>query len=286
MGRRRKKDNGYLRDGFVQSKLPHDNRSVHTKSKGFGQIKKKLLLRRKKRRDWYSSRSSRARKSLFRTAATGGFLIVAAALFLVAARPHIEKQLEEIAFFQVDEIAFFGTRLVSREVIRQTAGIIPHQTSLFGFDEDAVEERLQKLDWIASVSVEKDWPSTIEISIKENQPVALLHSAHSVDGQLRYIDHKGKPFMTVSPGADIDFPVITGLTDIADSSLRKKALDEVLTLLTGVQRRKSAFLPAQLVSEIHVKADGEMVVYLVEYPFPIFLEMVTLSRKSGIWSMC
>ena len=202
---------------------------------------------------------------------TGGTIVVILfSVLLFVARPYVEKKLESIAFFQVEDIIFVGTRIVSSEALREAAGIIPHQTSLFGFDEKLVEAKLKKLDWIASVEVKKDWPSTIEITVQENEPVALLHSAHSVDGQLRYIDSNGKPFMTVSPGSDVDFTVITGLTDIQDNELRTRALDDVLTLLARVRRIQSAFLPAQLVSEVHVNSKGEMVVYLVEYPFPIF----------------
>jgi len=73
----------------------------------------------------------------------------------------------------------------------------------------------------------------------------------------------------VRPGADVDFPVVTGLAEIGDQGLKSKALAEVLTFLDKV-RSNDPHLPAQSVSELHITKAGEMVVFLVEYPFPIF----------------
>jgi len=117
--------------------------------------------------------------------------------------------------------------------------------------------------------VKRNWPSTVEIEIRENVPVALLHTMSAERDQLYYIDKKGTSFMPVSVGANLDFPVITGLAEITDPSLKKKALTEVLLFLQKV-RRNDPHLPVQSVSEVHVDSHGELVVYLVEYPFPIF----------------
>ena len=76
-------------------------------------------------------------------------------------------------------------------------------------------------------------------------------------------------FLPVEPGDDIDFPVITGWSDIKNTEIKEQALSEVLIFLRKL-RVNNPHLPAQSVSEIHVNQSGEMVVYLVEYPFPIF----------------
>ena len=75
--------------------------------------------------------------------------------------------------------------------------------------------------------------------------------------------------MPVPIGANLDFPVITGLAEIDIPALKKKALAEILLFLQKVGIN-DPHLPAQSVSEVHVNPIGELVVYLVEYPFPIF----------------
>ena len=85
--------------------------------------------------------------------------------------------------------------------------------------------------------------------------MALLHSTQPNEPQLQYIDRKGQPFLGVKPGADIDFPVITGLSDIDDPTVREKALAEALVFLKKVNSN-NPYLPAQSVSEIHLARDG------------------------------
>lgn len=179
------------------------------------------------------------------------------------------SNIQSLPFFKVSQVVFSGNSTISEGKLREASRIIPHQTSLIGLDCDQVEAWLGTVPWVARAVVKKNWPSTVEISIVENVPVALLHSEKEKGTQLQYIDRQGMPFLQVMPGADIDFPVITGLTEIDEPIVRKKALAEVLLFLKNINGN-DPYLPAQSVSEIHVNRDGEMVVYLVDYPFPIF----------------
>jgi len=275
----RKGENGYLRDNFVQSKLPRENKTLRKCSQTLEAVKRKLAAKPKSHRHVYSTRASRTRRTSLRRILAALVVVATATGLLVAAKPYLGDKLRDIAFFHVETIEVTGNRFVSKEVIRDAADIIPHQRSMFGLSVRRVEEKLRKLDWIASVSVKKDWPSTIEIKIRENEPVALLHSENSIEGQLQYIDQKGVPFMTVTAGADVDYPVITGLTCITDSVARTKALAEVLDFLARVRGVNSAYLPAQLISEVHIDEKEGLVVYLVEYPFPIFFGNGNTKKK-------
>jgi cell division protein FtsQ len=162
--------------------------------------------------------------------------------------------------------------------LREASGITLHQTSLVGLNCAQVEASLNTVPWVAQAEVQRKWPSTIKISIVENEPVALLHSKKKNGDQLQYINKKGVPFLQVGPGFDIDFPVITGLNEIKETRVREKALAEALVFLDNVGG-DNPYLPAQSVSEIHLNQNGEMVVYLVEYPFPIFFGNDNTSTK-------
>lgn len=211
---------------------------------------------------------------------TGGTLLVVLLLVvgLFTNGQRIKRALQSIAFFQVTELTITGCDIVSEELVRESADIILHQTSLIGLDTLLLEDTLRSVPWVSRAEVERNWPSSVEIRISENRPVALLHMQSPEGTGLHYIDRKGIPFLEVTPGADIDFPVITGLLGVGDVGAREGVFAEVLVLLRRLQRN-DPHLPAQSVSEIHVTPEGEMVVYLVEYPFPIFFGNGNTRRK-------
>ncbi len=186
--------------------------------------------------------------------------------------------IQSLSFFRVSEIVISGNNAIAEEKLRAALGIIPYQTSMIGLNCSQVEARLINVPWVARAEIKRNWPSTVEIVITENVPVALLHSKNQGESQLQYIDWKGVPFLQVMPGSDIDFPVITGLTEIEEPLVREKALTEVLVFLKKVNGN-DPYLPAQSVSEIHLTRNGEMVVYLVDHPFPIFFGESNTSKK-------
>lgn len=218
------------------------------------------------------------RKLIFKVAGVVAVSVTLLAGVVIAARHLRSENFEKLPFFQVSTIIYSGNETISNERLREASGIILHQTSLLGLNRAKVEAGLVKVPWVARADVSKNWPSTVEISIVENVPAALLHSDDPDGNQLQYIDKNGHAFLTVKPGADIDFPIITGLNAIQEPEVRKKALAEALIFLEKINGNNPQ-LPAQSVSEIHLNYDGEMVVYLVEYPFPIFFGNSNTGKK-------
>lgn len=187
------------------------------------------------------------------------------------------RGLQGIAFFQVTEFDFSGNDILSNEQLREASGVIRHRTSLIGLDLGEIEARLLANPWLAKAVVRRDFPSTLRISVVEHRPIALLQGGGE-GGELAYIDGKGTSFLSARPGKDLDFPVITGLMEITEPSLRKEAMAEVLLFLRRIEGN-NPHLPAESVSEVHVRPDGTLVVYLVEYPFPIYFGNGNTSRK-------
>ncbi len=181
----------------------------------------------------------------------------------------VRQGLHSISLFKVTKIEIAGCTAVNKEKILDASAIALHQTSLLTLDTSQIASHIAAVPWVAQVDVKRSWPAKVQITIEENAPVALLHSANAEGSQLQYIDAKGIAFTSVTPGAEIDFPVVTGLMELPDQQLKEKALAEILIFLRKV-RGNDPHLPAQSVSELHVTSSGEMVVYLVEYPFPIF----------------
>lgn len=208
------------------------------------------------------------------------FAAVLLLFFILGGGEQIQKRLQRIEYFKVAEISISGESVLSREELRSTAGIIAHQTSLLGLDTNEAEKKLLANSWVAQAKVRRKWPSGIVIDIVENIPLALLHQKTKQGTELFYIDKRGQSFLSVTPGAKVDFPIITGLSDIEKKETRDAALQEVLIFLNKA-RRNDPHLPVQSLSEIHVTKEGELVVYLVEYPFPIFFGNGNTKRKYG-----
>jgi cell division protein FtsQ len=262
------------RPGFHVGQFPlhgiPGNSSVYRQRSRSPLSKVKLLLqeRGRKKNEGYGRPVKKSR--LLPRCTLVFFLILLAGLFvLMDGKTRIEKNVTSISFFQVNQLIISGCKVISREKLREQSKIILHQTSLLGMETEVIEDLLEENPWVSLAKVKRNWPSTVEIEIKEFVPVALLHSTTSEPDQLYYIDRDGTAFTSVTIGENIDFPVITGLTEIKDRDARKKAFAEVLLFLRKVGRN-DPHLPVQSVSEVHVSDDGELVVYLVEYPFPIF----------------
>jgi cell division protein FtsQ len=266
---KRKADNAYLGKDVRIHAGPGDNNTFQSRRRRLERLKQRILAKRHRTQDGYSNKPA-GRKNM--PAWLGGTILLACLALLIwgfGGKVELRQRLQSIAFFKVARIEFSGCSTVSRERLAEASGIILHQTSLFGLDTSQVETGLVAVPWVEKAVVKRNWPSTIEIAIKENIPVAILHTPEAEDAQLHYIDDKGARILPVSPGADIDFPVITGLLDIADEQQRGKSIAEALIFLKKVQIN-DPHLPAQSVSEIHLNQAGEIVVYMVEYPFPIF----------------
>lgn len=76
--------------------------------------------------------------------------------------------------FRASSVLISGNRLLDRATILAAAHISPSQ-SLFTIDGEQVRQRLERLPWVRSASVETELPHTVRISIREWTPVLVLH---------------------------------------------------------------------------------------------------------------
>lgn len=258
---------GYRQAEFNVRPLPKPTTGQRRK-RNFKRLRSILQLRRRVQQEKYGSKVSRQRIYIRGFLAASAVTVVSLVV-IAGGGKMLEKKLQSISFFYVSEIVFAGNASVSADKLREASGVIPHQTSMVGLDTKEIEKRLLQIPLIHEASVQRDLPFTLKISVVENEPLAMITNGNKDDNHLSYIDKNGLPFLSVKPGDDVDFPVITGLADIADKQLRDDALAEVLVFLKRVQGN-DPYLPAQSVSEIHVDLEGNMIVYLVDYPFPIY----------------
>lgn len=173
--------------------------------------------------------------------------------------------------FQVTAVDVVGNQEVDSQTIIQLSGIDAH-ANLLALDLEVIKPKIQGYSWIEEVTLRKEFPSRLHITVRERRPLALLNTPKG----LFYIDSKGEPFGGLNGQTEIDFPVITGLEQELSFNGKMVAVnspDKVRAALQFISyaARGTSSLPAQNISEIHCDENQGIILFLADRPFPIFL---------------
>ncbi len=106
------------------------------------------------------------------------------------------------AGFQLDNLLVEGRENLSADTVMQILDIEQGQ-SLFAADLEDVRMRLEALEWVETVVVQRRAPNDLYIKITERQPIALWKRAGQ--NNLFLIDHKGHV---------IDVPLLSKFKDL------------------------------------------------------------------------
>ncbi len=183
-----------------------------------------------------------------------------------------------IPFFQLHHLEFNGCSVTTEAALRERGGLALYQNNLLTLDTAKVEKLIAEDPWVSTVRVKRNWPSGLTVSVVEHTPLALANSEADGHSGLSYIDKSGVAFMPVSPGQEMDYPVITGLERIKEAKQRQEILADIFGFLKHSEKNDPN-LPTESISEIHVNEKGELVIFLVEYPFPIFFGRAQAETK-------
>ena len=175
-----------------------------------------------------------------------------------------------LPIFQLHKVTVIGGSTIKEGALRSQAGLVLYRSNLLRLDTAEVERKIAENPLVSSVRVERDWPSSVIVRVNEHEPFAMVYrQGEKDDSGLFYMNRDGEVFIRVGAGMDIDLPVITGLERVKEEERRRQALTDILGFLRQTQKNNPN-LPMQAVSEMHVNDIGELVIFLVEYPFPIF----------------
>ncbi|MEM6650877.1 MAG: cell division protein FtsQ/DivIB, partial [Pseudomonadota bacterium] len=100
--------------------------------------------------------------------------------------------------------------------------------SLLNVDAQDARQKIENLAWVEYAAVQKLWPNTVHVSVRERKPQAMWQDAQ---GQFFLIDQKGTPLEQVSPVDYTKLPLLTG----TDSP------NEVTVILASLQRRPALY---------------------------------------------
>jgi len=139
-------------------------------------------------------------------------LIVAAnlafLLSLAAAATWLVQRAKSDERFAIRKVAVEGAHFTSLASIKTVTASL-EGANLFRLDIDGLRGKLLTLPWVESVSIEKQLPDVLRVSIRERVPVAIT----TLSGSSRYVDRAGKVFAEVSPEVgNPDLPIVNPST--------------------------------------------------------------------------
>lgn len=166
---------------------------------------------------------------------------------------------------RVMHVTLQGNRIVQAKELFQLAQV--RQGSLiYDIDLKAIQRRLLSQCYIKEATVERNLPSTIQLTVEERTPIALVNRADIV-----YLDEDGVILPHTISKELFDLPVLSGLklgTTISYGSvIHDKHALEALTVLRGAKLVNTEMY--HLISEIQIRDDSDMVFYTAEGGVPI-----------------
>lgn len=155
----------------------------------------------------------------------------------VAAHAHV---------LQIDRIVVTGNvRLSKGEVLTMLGGL--RGESLLWTDLDAWRKRLQASPWVREAALRRSLPSTVDVLIVERQPMGIGR----INGEMYLVDEHGVIIDQYGPQyADLDLPIVDGLTMTDDGSLTDEARAEFAARVIASLRPKPQI--ARRLSQIDV----------------------------------
>ena len=149
--------------------------------------------------------------------------------------------------------------------------------SLLELRLDELKQRMEKHIWVRSVKLERRFPHTLIVRAENESPSALV-----VLDKIYYMNRYGEIFKEVCGSEEMDFPIITGVSDQGPGS--RHQLAKAANVMRVLETEKGLWGLDEL-SEIHVKKDGEISLYFNHLAAEIKLvsedisaEMVGLKR--------
>ncbi len=155
--------------------------------------------------------------------------------------------LARTTFLRLEKIEVSRLRRLKREEILALSGVKPGDAMLH-LDLRRVAEQVKKNPWVEKVRVNRYFPHTLSIEVTEWVPAAVVNM-----GYLYYLDRKGEIFKPLNRGDNLDFPVITGITeeDLAKDPAGCKGMLRNALELADLLKGGMVF-KLEDISEIHV----------------------------------
>mgnify|MGYP000875055795 FL=1 len=136
-----------------------------------------------------------------------GFNVIAQWAGLAVQDVHVNPEVDQLMAAKVKEVA--GVK----------AG-----DSIMSADPYAIRDRLERMDSLGAVSVQRLWPNKIDIHVEQREPSALWQDGLN-SGDWRVIDQRGRTFAEADPARYMHLPRVVG----------EDAAEAAATLVTAIK---------------------------------------------------
>ena len=115
----------------------------------------------------------------------------------------VSKRVTGFAPFPLEDVTVEGRKHVTKDAVLKALNAA-RGDSLLTVDLHGARERLERIEWVEYAAVERRWPDTIHVALRERQAVALWQSTTvGADGrsltEYILIDRYGRKVRTVDP---------------------------------------------------------------------------------------
>jgi cell division protein FtsQ len=185
---------------------------------------------------------------------------------------------------KVAHVTLEGNRIVEANELFQLAQV-KRGSLIYDLDLKAIQRNLQSQCYIKEATVERNLPSTIQLTVVERTPIALVNRPDIV-----YLDEDGVILPHSISKALFDLPVLSGLklggTISYGSVIHDPNALEALQILDAAKMVNSELY--HLISEIQVRGDSDMVLYTAEGGVPVIFGDGNIADKlvrlEAFWS--
>lgn len=148
------------------------------------------------------------------------------------------------------EIDVAGNQRLAYGQVLEIAGLRLGQNSL-GVNVSRVEAALSQNPWVEFVTVRRELPDKLFITIKERQPSFWVRQ----DGQLYFADAKGDIITQLSPGDSASLPLLDVAPELGDQQ------DNVQAMVERMNKQELPFALGQI-AWIRISESGQIEMYL------------------------
>jgi cell division protein FtsQ len=185
---------------------------------------------------------------------------------------------------RVEHVTLEGNRIVEANELFQLAQV-KRGSLIYDIDLKAIQRNLQSQCYIKKATVERNLPSTIQLTVVERTPIALVNRPDIV-----YLDEDGVILPHSISKALFDLPVLSGLklgsTVSYGSVIHDPNATEALQILEAAKMVNTELY--HLISEIQVRGDSDMVLYTAEGGVPVIFGDGNIADKlvrlDAFWS--
>lgn len=148
------------------------------------------------------------------------FFIILTFFFISSYNPRSSKN-KFINIFQIKKIEIKNNKILSKDdILNEIKPIFGR--SLFLFNSDELFDLISRIDFVDSAEIKKIYPSTLKITIKEKNPVAIL----LIDKKKYLVSSSGEQINFIENNKFNDLPVIFG-ADIKKFQVLYKTLESI-----------------------------------------------------------